>query len=63
MNYITRKKASQILSVSVKTIDRWIRSGRISAFKPYGSSKVLIDSDSLTQENLQSVKSIFKNNF
>ncbi|PKG42779.1 helix-turn-helix domain-containing protein [Psychroflexus sp. MES1-P1E] len=63
MNYITRKKASQMLSVSVKTIDRWIRCGRISAFKPFNSSKVLIDRDSLSQENLQSSRPTFKNNF
>jgi hypothetical protein len=47
------------MSVSTKTIDRWIINGRIEAFKPYFSSRVLIYEDSLTQENLQSPKPKF----
>jgi excisionase family DNA binding protein len=58
---VSRKQASEMLSVSTKTIDRWIRSGFIKAFKSTGGSKVLIVADSITQENLQSPKPKFNN--
>jgi excisionase family DNA binding protein len=60
---ISRIKASEQLSLSTRTIDRYIREGRIEAFKPYGSRRVLIYADSLAQENLQSPKPIFSNKF
>lgn len=58
---ISRKTASNRLSVSLKTLDRWIRQGRIQAFKAKNSSRVLIYEDTLTQEYLQSPKPKFKN--
>lgn len=63
MKYISRKKAASILSVSTKTIDRMLRDGRIRGFKAYGSSRVFINPDSLTESNLQSAKPIFQNAF
>lgn len=60
---ISRGAASALLGVSIRTIDRWIRDGRINAFKPFGSRRVLIYADSLTQENLQSPMPKFSNNF
>lgn len=60
---ISRKKAASLLSVSIKTIDRMIRNNRLEAFKPSGSSRVLIYADTLSQENLQSPKPKFHNNF
>lgn len=58
---VSRKQAAEMLSVSTKTVDRWIRSGFIKAFKSTGSNKVLIYADSITQENLQSPKPKFNN--
>lgn len=60
---ISRKTASYRTSVSLKTIDRWIRQGRIQAFKALNSSRVLIYEDTLIQEYLQSPKPKFNNNF
>lgn len=59
--YCSRKEAARILGVSTRTIDRWIRDGRIEAFKPYGGKKVLICLDSLLEENLKSPKPKFFN--
>ncbi len=55
----SRKAAAVFLSLSERSIDRKIRDGYIEAFKPTGSSRVLIFKDSLTQENLQSPKPKF----
>jgi predicted site-specific integrase-resolvase len=60
--YISRQKAAEMLSVSVKTIDRWIRLGKFQAFKASDSSRVLIVEKSISQENLQSPKPTFENN-
>lgn len=51
---ISRKEAALKLSVSIKTIDRWLKDRRIYGFKARGSNRVLIVEDTLTQENLQS---------
>jgi len=59
---ISREQAAALLSVSKKTIDRWIRSGRIEAFKAHNSSRVLIYKDSLLEENLKSARPVFENN-
>lgn len=58
---ISRKEASSFLSVSTRTIDRWIQDNRIHCFKPFNSKRVLIYKDSLTQENLQSPQPKFIN--
>jgi len=63
MDYVSRNHAALKLSVSPKTIDRWIKDGRIKAFKPHGSRRVLIYAYSLTQENLQSPIPKFLNKF
>lgn len=60
-NIVSRKQAAILLSVSIKTIDRWVRGNRIQAFKPFLSNRVLIYEDSLTEGNLQSIKPNFKN--
>lgn len=60
---LSRKQASSLLSVSTKTIDRWIRLGYIRAFKPKNSNRVLIHKDSLTEDNLKAFKPNFKNEF
>ena len=61
MKTTSRKRAAEILSVSIKTIDRMLRDGRIRGFKAYGSSRVLIYEDSITESNLQSAKAVFQN--
>lgn len=58
---ISRKQASTFLSVSTRTIDRWLRDKRIQGFIPFNGKRVLIYKDSLTQENLQSPIPKFKN--
>ncbi|TDR25808.1 helix-turn-helix domain-containing protein [Flavobacterium cheniae] len=55
--YLSRLNASQYLGVSIKTIDRLIRDHRIKAFKL--GKRVLIHLDSLTEENINSVKPRF----
>lgn len=58
---ISRIDAAKILGVSTRSIDRWIKNGRIEAFRPHGIRKVLIYFDTLKQGNLQSSKPIFFN--
>jgi len=59
--YLSRKEASLHLSVSIRQLDRYVSEGRIKAFKPYGGRRVLIHSNSLTEENLKSPIPRFKN--
>ncbi len=59
--FISRKIASQITSLSIRQIDRVIRDGKIKAFKPFNSKRVLIDPESITQKNLQSAKPRYNN--
>jgi excisionase family DNA binding protein len=58
--YLSRIEAASHLRVSVKSIDRLIRNSRIRAFKL--GNRVLIYYDSLTEENINSVKPKFLNN-
>jgi len=55
--YFTRVEASAFLKVSTKTIDRLIRDCRIKAFKL--GNRVLIYSDTVTEENINSIKPKF----
>jgi excisionase family DNA binding protein len=57
--FFNRFEAAGYLKVSTKTIDRLIRDNRIKAFKL--GKRVLIYCDSLTEENINSVKPKFKN--
>lgn len=57
--FLNRLEAAKYLRVSTKTIDRLIRDNRIKAFKL--GKRVLIYSDSLTEENINAVKPKFKN--
>lgn len=57
--YLSRYEAATHLRVSSKTIDRLIRDNRINAFKI--GNRVLIHYDSLTEENINSVKPKFQN--
>jgi excisionase family DNA binding protein len=59
--FLSREEASKVTSLSVRQIDRIIRNGVIRAFKPHGSRRVLIDPESITQENLQSMKPKYNN--
>ena len=58
---VSRKKASELLDVSTRSIDRWLKENRIEGFIHYKSSRILIYLDSLTQENLQSTQPKFNN--
>lgn len=58
--YLSRHEAATHLRVSTKTLDRLIRSDRIRAFKL--GKRVLIHYDSLTEENINSIKPKFINN-
>lgn len=55
--FCSRYEAAQHLKISTKTIDRLIRDNRIRAFKL--GKRVLIYYDSLTEENINSVKPRF----
>lgn len=61
LQYISRQEAAKRTSLSIRQLDRIIRQGRIRAFKPFGSSRVLIDPNSITEENLVSPKPKFNN--
>lgn len=53
----TRKETANHLRSSIKTIDRLIRDGRIKAMKI--NSKVLIYAETITEENINSIKPKF----
>ena len=59
--FLSRKEAAKYLCISIRQLDRYLSEGRIKAFKPYGGRRVLIYSDSLTEENLKSPIPKFKN--
>ena len=57
--YLSRYEVAAHLKISTKTLDRLIRDNRVRAFKL--GKRVLIHFDSLTEENINSVKPKFKN--
>ena len=57
--FLSRYETASYLKVSVKTIDRLIRDNRVHAFKL--GKRVLVHFDSITEENINSVKPKFKN--
>lgn len=57
--YLTKKEAGEALKISQKTIDRLIKNGRIKSFKV--GRKVLIYPETLTEENINSIKPNFLN--
>lgn len=59
--FLTRQKAAEEMSISVRQLDRYIRSGRVKAFKPYNGKLVLIHFDSITEENLKSPVPVYRN--
>lgn len=59
--FISRKEASIITSLSIRQIDRIIRDGKIKAFKPFNSRRILIDPESISQTNLQAIKPVYSN--
>ena len=59
--FLSRKDAAKHLSVSIRQLDRYIKDGRIRAFKPYKGKRVLIYSDSLTEDNFKSPVPNFRN--
>jgi excisionase family DNA binding protein len=56
---LTKKEAGEALKISQKTIDRLIKNGRIKSFKL--GRKVLIYSETLTEENINAIKPNFLN--
>ena len=56
---LTRKEAGEALKSSLKTIDRLIKQGRIRAYKC--GRKVLIYSETLTEEYINAIKPHFLN--
>jgi excisionase family DNA binding protein len=54
---VTRKEAAIFLRSSLKFVDRLIRDGRIRSFKI--GSKVLIYEETLSEENINSIKPKF----
>ena len=59
--FLSRTEAAKHIGVSVRQLDRYSSEGRIRAFKPFGGRRVLIHSDSITEENLKSPVPKFKN--
>ena len=59
--FLSRAEAARTMGVSIRQLDRYIAEGRIKAFKPYRGRRVLIHSDSLTEENLKSPVPKFRN--
>jgi len=59
--FLSRKEAAKCMSISIRQLDRYLHDGRIKAFKPYGGKRVLIHSDSITEENLKSPVPNFNN--
>ena len=57
--FYRRKEVAEQLGISVKTVDRYIISGRIRASKQ--AHMVLIHAESVTKENILSIKPKFKN--
>jgi excisionase family DNA binding protein len=55
--YWTKKETSCHLRSSVKTVDRLISNGRIKAFKM--GRKVLIYAETVTEENINSIRPKF----
>ena len=55
----SKKEASEYLRSSTKTVDRLVKDGRIRAFKC--GRKVLIYSETLTEENINAIKPNFNN--
>lgn len=55
----TKKETSSHLRSSIKTVDRLISNGRVKAFKI--GRKVLIYADTVTEENINSLKPNFLN--
>jgi len=53
----TRNQTAIINNISLKTLDRLIRDGRIKSFKI--GRKVLIYPDSFTEENINAIKPRF----
>ncbi|PKQ46067.1 hypothetical protein [Confluentibacter flavum] len=58
---ISRKKCTEQLGLSIRTIDRYLSEGRFEAFKPAYSTRVLIYEDTVTEENLKAIKPKYKN--
>lgn len=57
IEFFTKKEAGEALKISQKTIDRLIKNGRIKSFKV--GRKVLIYPETLTEENINSIKPNF----
>ena len=39
-SYLTRKQVAEMLNVSLPTLDKWIRSGEITAYRPAGQIRI-----------------------
>lgn len=58
----TVKETATYLRKSVKTIRRRLKCDRIKGFKEGKNGNILIYADTVTEENLNSIKPKFKNN-
>jgi len=59
--FLSRAEAAKYIGISERQLDRYLSEGRIKAFKPYGGRRVLIHSDSITEENLKAPVPKFRN--
>ena len=58
-NWVSRRQASKITTFSERTIDRYIRQGKILS-KKMGAIRVVIAKETLTPEYINSTKPKFK---
>lgn len=59
--FLRREQAAKYINVSQRQLDRYIKDGRVRAFKPYNGKLVLVCKDSLNEKNLKSPVPVFKN--
>ena len=57
--FLRRKEVAELLGVSIRTVDRYIFSGLIQASKK--GHMVLVHAESVTIENILSIKPNFQN--
>lgn len=46
---LTRKEAADYLRISLPTIDRWVRDGKVPSFQPQGCKRRLFNKEQLDQ--------------
>tara|TARA_R100001377_G_C3185377_1_gene108324 strand:+ start:1049 stop:1264 length:216 start_codon:yes stop_codon:yes gene_type:complete len=56
--WVTRRKAAKLTTLTERTIDRYIKNGRVYA-KKLGSQRVIIAKESLSSDIINSPKPLF----